>query len=249
MSIRSFFIIAVMLISGSAWAEWELQQSPDGHWIVTRNSEQHQFIVGGQGEDMQFLLILMVPEQLAILPEEVIVSIDTGPRLTQQLTLLEQQPNGMLFRLEFAGADKSSFIRRMIAGVKLRLDFGEKAGGDENLHFSLLGFTVEYNELLIANETGRLDPNWMLRQKKERELICYYAANLSVQALQKRIEGRTSEDTLKSLAPTGLAPVDDSMPSIVNWAYQLPTAELPVEPRAEKYGFFRRCMDGLAIEG
>lgn len=248
MMIRNYFIIAMVLISGSVRAEWELHQSPDGHWIVTRNSEQHKFIVGGQGEDMQFLMILMVAEKTAEIPMKVTVSIDKGPRLTRRLTLLEQQPTGMLFRLEFTVADKATFIRRMISGLKLRLNFGQEAGG-EDLFFSLLGLTVVYNDLLIANEAGRLDPDWMRRKNKERELICYYAANLSVQALQKRIEGQAAAETLRSLPRTGLAPVDDSLPGIVNWAYRLPTSQLPTEPRAEKYGFFRRCMDGLTIEG
>ena len=247
--IKIYFIVAVILVPGTVWAAWELEQSPDGHWIVTRHSEDHQFIVGGKGQDMQFLLILMMPKRNAILPKEATVSVDDGPRLTRQLTLLEQQPTGMLLRLEFANAEKSTFIRRLISGLTLRLNFGQQGSETENLYFTLRGFTVVYNELLIANEAGSLDPNVMRSQNKQRELICYYAANLSVQALQKRSEGMVSEEALRSLPRTGLATVDDDLPNIVDWAYQLPTSELPSEPRAEKYGFFRRCMDGLVVEG
>lgn len=245
-----FCIVLLLLFPLSAVAEWKLEQSADGHWIVTRNEDGHQFIVGGTGASMQFLLILSVPEPDATFPDKVTVSIDRGPRRETPLTLLDRNPEGVIFRIEIPEDLNTDMIRRMIAGVRMRLAFSdEESGRTRDVDFSLLGFTVVYNDLLIANEVGRLDPNWLIQQNRERELICYYVANLSVQALQNRIKGMGEAQNLSALPRTGMGPVDENLPEIVKWVHQLSRAEMPTEPRAEKYGLYKRCMNGLSIEG
>jgi hypothetical protein len=74
-------------------------------------------------------------------------------------------------------------------------------------------------------------------------------ANLSVQALQNRIKGLGPHQNLSALPRTGMAPVDESLPEIVTWVHQLPSKQMPTEPRAEKYGLYKRCMTGLSFEG
>ncbi len=247
--IRAFYIIAVMLISEFVCAEdWRLEESSDGHWISNRHSEQHQFIVAGQGESVQFLIILMLTEKSAIVPKQVTTTIDNKPRLTHGLKLLERQPSGLLLRLEFGGEDKELFIEQMVTGLNLSLNFSQEGTEGANLVFSLLGFTSVYNELLIANDVGRLNESWMRRKNKNKELVCYKAATLSVEVLKKRIEGQKSEKTLKTIPRSGLAAADDMLPDLVKWAYQIPSADLPVKPSAEKYGVFKRCMGSVAVE-
>lgn len=240
----------LVLLSSAAAADWSIEQSPDGHWITTRNEEQHQFILGGPGDDMQFLLIIAAEEAGTTFPEEVTYSVDRGVRRTVPITILDRNQGGTILRVHVDAANKADLIRRMIRGLKLRLAFSDPGSdASRTVEFSLNGFTVMYNELLIANEAGRLDPGWLIEQNRERELICYYIANLSVQALQNRIKGLAVQQNLAALPRTGMEPVDGSLPEIVTWVHGLERGDLPREPRAEKYGLFKRCMDGLAIEG
>ena len=132
----------------------------------------------------------------------------------------------------------------MIAGLKLQVSFGSSAGVKLGLEFSVIGFTAAYTDLLISNDIGRLDPDWLIEQGKDRELACYYSAILTIQALQARRLGQPAKQIVDSLPRTGLSSVDDRRADIVSQAYRLRYAQIPRNPMADKYKLFKRCMAG-----
>ncbi|MFQ5643628.1 MAG: hypothetical protein ACE5FQ_08005, partial [Thiogranum sp.] len=190
---RIWIAIALLLLSAGTRAEWTLRQTGDGHWITTVTPEGHQFIVThNQAEETTFLLVVQIGKQAPPLPLRVALAVDHGPASEAVLALLERRPDSRLFRIELSDAEKKIYITRMIAGLTLRIRFGEQASGKNDLTFSLTGFTAAFNDLLIADRVGRLDPAWLIERHRERELGCYYTANLFVAAMQERIRGRSA---------------------------------------------------------
>jgi hypothetical protein len=240
----SCLFIVLSLASAAVNAQWTLRQSDDGHWITTSTAEGHQLIVAHKAtEETHFLLILAVAKPAPAVPSQVLLTIDRGPPVQTQLKLLEQRPEDRLFRIELSNAQKAVFITRMIAGLNLRLGFGEQAMAENNLQFSLLGFTAAFNDLLIADRVGRLDPAWLIERNRERELGCYYTANLFVAAMQERIGGHSEAETLQSLPRSGHEAVDEMIPTIVSQVYAVPASQLPIEPRGDKFAIFEQCMN------
>lgn len=236
-------VLILLLLPRLVWGEWALVQSGDGHWISNKASEQYQLVVAEQGADIQFLLILATGERTPSVPIAVTIRVDRDQWLQTQIIPLQQRSHGMAFRIDLSEDEKQNTIRRMIAGLKLQLSIG-KAASKQILDFSLIGFTAAYTDLLITNDIGRLDPDWLVERGKDRELACYYSSILTVQALRARRRGQSAKQTVDSLPHTGLASVDDKRSDIVSSVYQLPLAQLPRHPMAEKYKLFKRCMGG-----
>ena len=235
--------IFILIFPAIVSADWTLRQADDGQWISTRNAQGHQLIIAhNQAEETQFLLVLAVADPVPPLPGQVAVAVGRGPVSRAGLSLLEQRPDSRLFRIELAEQDKDIFISRMIAGLTFHLWFGEPVRSKSSLDFSLLGFTAAFNDLLIADRIGRLDPAWLIEQHRLRELGCYYTANLFVAAMQARIAGRSAEQTLAALPRSGLASVDEVIPDIVRQVYSVPHSRLPIDPRGDKFAIFDECM-------
>ena len=233
----------LMIFSTVAGAEWFLEQSEDGHWITTHDSQNNQFIVATKGTELQYLLILNVPEQMGWVPDSIRIIIDRDEGVRTPLELIKQRPGKMAFRLGLSAEAKRSYLQQMVAGLKLKLHFSGKRNQTDSLRFSLLGFTDVYHDWLIANELGRLDPFWLHSHGKDRELNCYYSAQFSIKALEARRKGKTEKETLNSLARIGIVSVDELLPDIVAWAYALPENQLPNLPMSMKYHLFRDCID------
>lgn len=236
-------MIALLLLSAAAHAEWSLRQTGDGHWITTVTPEGHQFIVThNQAGETSFLLVVQVDGQAPSLPLRVALAVDHGPVSEAVLALLERKPDSRLFRIELDDEDKKIYITRMIAGLALRVWFGGRTAGKNELQFSLTGFTAAFNDLLIADRVGRLDPAWLIERHRERELGCYYTANLFVAAMQERIRGRSAAQTRESLPRSGQVAVDEMIPDIVSQVYAAPSSQLPIDPRGDKFAIFEECM-------
>lgn len=244
MPILRNMILFLLLLPAVAVADWALQQTADGHWISTKTSQDHQLIVVHNQDDItHILLVLSVRKSQPKVPSVVSVTIDRGPAVEAQLTLLEQRPGSRLFRLELSDKQKATLVTRMIAGIGLRLSFGAPAPENE-LHFSLLGFTAALNDLFIADRVGRLDPVWLIENHRERELACYYTANVFVASMQERVRGRTAKQVLKEIPKTGMIAVDEKIPDIVAQVYSVPASQLPIDPRGDKFVIFEECMAG-----
>lgn len=241
---RICIVITLLLLPAMASAEWTLRQSADGHWISTSTAAGHQLIVAhNQAEETHFLLVLEIAKPAPPVPTQISLAVDRGPVVQTRLTLLEQRPANRLFRIQLSDEEKKAFITRMIAGLTLRLWFGERTAIRDTLQFSLLGFTAAFNDLLIADRIGRLDPAWLIEQHRERELGCYYTANLFVAAMQERIRGRSAAQAISSLPRSGQESVDTMIPRIVSQVYAVPRAKLPIEPRGDKFAIFQECME------
>lgn len=240
---KIFFLI-MLILPRLVWSEWALVQSADGHWISSKDRAQHQLVVARQGDDSQFLLILTTADRRPAETMAISLRIDQDPWLQTQLVPLQQRAHGLAFRIELSQDEKQNTIRRMIAGLKLQLSFGSTTSVKQGLDFSVIGFTAAYTDLLISNDLGRLDPDWLVEQGRDRELACYYSSIFTVQALQARRRGQSAKQIVDSLPRTGLASVDDRRADIVSRAYRLPYAQLPRHPMAEKYKLFKRCMAG-----
>lgn len=235
--------IALLLLSAAVHAQWTLRQTDDGHWITTRTAEGHQLIVAhNRAEETHFLLVLEVSEPVPALPSQLLLSVDRGPVSEAGLALLERRPTSRLFRIELSTELKKVFITRMIAGLTLRLWFGDRAVGKDDLQFSLVGFTAAFNDLLIADRVGRLDPAWLIERHRDRELGCYYTANLFVAAMQERLRGSSAAQARESLPRSGQAAVDETIPDIVAQVYAVPLSQLPIDPRGDKFAIFEECM-------
>ncbi len=234
---------ALLSLSAAADAEWTLRQTDDGHWVTTSTPNGHQFIVThNQANETHFLLALEIDKSAPALPSRISLSVDRGPVTETGLVLLEQRPGSRLFRTQLSSEQKAAYITRMIAGLTLRLWFGGQEPGKNALQFSLIGFTAIFNDLLIADRVGRLDPVWLIEQHRERELGCYYTANLFVAAMQKRISGRSAAQVLESLPRSGEPTVDAMIPDIISQVYAVQAAQLPIEPRGDKFAIFEECM-------
>jgi len=133
--------------------------------------------------------------------------------------------------------------------MSIDFDFlsNQSPGIDKNLSktvsFSLKGFTVALNDLLIANDIGSLDTMWLLRHNKDRELYCLMTTNISIEAMQYRLKGESYNNVLHLISKTGYSIIDHNLAEIIEQVYKIPKQELPYVPRAEKYLMFSNCME------
>ncbi len=235
--------IILLLISGTVSAtDWEVISSNDGFWIRTTNHNQHGLLVAYQNNQPHFLLILQTdspPPNKAI---PVKIQIDKGPRENSKLYLLEKRPEQSIFRIDVEDKHKNKYISRMIAGLNWSIHFESGLNKNKSISFSLKGFTVAFNDLLIGNDIGSLDPGWLIKHRKDHELYCLMTTNISVQAIQYRIKGKSYADTLHLIPQTQYSLIDNNLADIISQVYKLPFKRLPYEPRAEKYLMFSRCM-------
>ena len=233
----------VLLFPFISMADWTLKESDDGYWITSLTPEGHELVVVHNAENQtHFLLVLAVSRPVPDVPAKIRLTIDRGPLIQTTLTLLEQRLSDRLFRIELESEQKSQLVSRMIAGLNLRIWFDERASASNWLEFSLMGFTAAFNDLLIAGRVGKLDPEWLIEQHREKELGCYYTANMFVTAMQERIKGYSAAQTRQRMARSGHRDVDDMIPIIVSQVYAVPASRLPIEPMGDKYAIFDECM-------
>ena len=234
-------LLAVIgLCAAGTAAAWELLHAA-GHYGIT---------VAGTGGDR--LLVYRGPAGLDLLLEPrsprswttdgavVRVRVDRRPALQATLAARPGGPDRLRFELVLSDALKVRLMNEMIAGIGLVLS---TPAGTEPVRFGLEGFTAALNELLIANELGTLDLERLFEQHRDRELLCLFAATVRVQALLDRRQGLSLEDSLARFRPTGIEALDHLAPELARQAYDIPAGEVPLDPRADRYGLFRSCMD------
>ncbi len=240
-------LIGQALAGNSAADNWTLVSSNGAYWIKTVNADQHELLVAYYEEAAQILLILKTdsPPPDKTLPVK--IRIDRGPKESGWLTFLEKRPDQSIVRIELNDEQKHSYLSQMIAGLTMTIYFDFQVSGGKTISkkvpFSLKGFTVALNDLLIANEIGSLDPGWLLKHKKDRELYCLLTTNISIQAMQYRLKGESYKNVLHLIPQTGYSFIDHNFGELVEQVYNIPKKQLPYVPRAEKYLMFSHCME------
>lgn len=244
----------LLLLFGTAMAadnretdNWKLVLSNDALWIKTVNADKHELLVAYHDDSAHFLLILKTdsPPSDATLP--VSIRIDRGQKQSGRLTFLEKRPEQSIARIEVNDAEKHTYLSQMIAGLTMTIYFDFQASGSKTISkkisFSLKGFTVALNDLLIANDIGSLDPAWLLKHKKDRELYCLLTTDISIHAIQYRLDGESYKNVLHLIPQTGYSLIDHNIGKLVEQVYKVPEEKLPYVPRAEKYLMFNHCME------
>lgn len=240
---RHFIVLLLLTLSSPGNANsWEIVPSVDAYWIKTNSQDQHQLVVIRKDHVSWFMLILATDSPPPGEDIPVKIKFDRSPPETVHLKFMDNRPEQSIFRIELSEQQKEIYISRMITGLKMTISFDKKVKGNREISFSLKGFTVALNDLLIADDIGSLDPSWLHEKHKDHELFCYLTSAISVKVMQQRIEGYNFSDSLHSIKQTGYSMIDNNLSSIISQIYNIPQNNLPSEPKAEKYMIFRRCM-------
>jgi hypothetical protein len=234
-----FFLLMVFSCTGNA-ADWKLVSSQDGFWIKTTNNNKHELLLAYKKNQPHFLLILTTDNSA---PEKTIpikIKIDKEGWVQSKLKLLEKRSGKIIFRIE--ADSKDNLISKMIAGINLFVNFSFENYKNKTIKFSLHGFTAAFNDLLIVNKIGSMKPAWLIKHRKDRELYCLLTTNISILAIEYRLQGKSYAKTLTLIPKSQHSIIDHNFGEIINQIYQLPYKNLPYVPRAEKYLMFSRCM-------
>jgi len=238
----SIFILLLLFSYAGNAADWTLVPSNDGYWIKTSNNEKHELLLAYKDNKPHFLLILNTDSPEPDRPIPVKIKIDKGAWIQSKLNPLNKRSEQIIFRIEVDSNSEFGLISRMIAGIQWSVNFNSGPNKNKPVVFSLLGFTVAFNDLLIANEIGSLEQAWLIKHRKDRELYCLLTTNISIQAIEHRLQGKSYAKTLTSIPKTQYSIIDEQFGEIINQVYQLPKKDLPYVPRAEKHLMFSRCM-------
>ncbi len=243
---KTILLLLCLLIPVTAFSQWHLTQSKDGHWISARSKQgDHRIIVAHSDGQTHFFLAVHYSEPTSSNFAKIHIYVDRGDGFDTTMKRVEKNASGILFRIHMSDEQKATLLKQFRAGLTLGIVMENQAGKKITLKFPLLGFTAKWNDLLIANEIGRLDPNWLLEREKYNELFCLSAAGFSVQATNMRNQGLSYKETLQRIDRTGIQAIDDSILDIVEQVYALPPEKLPLGARGDKYGIFKRCMEGV----
>ena len=180
----------------------------------------------------------------------VIIRIDSGEKQPAYLTLLEERPEQSIFRIGLDKNLKADYVARMVAGLVWSIYFDSASASKSStskaalqaIQFTLKGFTVALNDLMIGNDIGSLDPGWLMQHKKDRELYCLLTTEISIKAMQHRLQGESYKSTLHLIQLTSYSIIDNNLAEIISQVYEIPLKDLSAVPRAEKYLMFSRCM-------
>lgn len=235
-----FLLLFISCASGAD--DWQLLSSNEAFWIKTTNSDQHELLFAYHEEKPQFLLILTTDSEPPDKPMPVIIRIDSGEKQPAYLTLLEERPEQSIFRIGIDKNLKADYVARMVAGLAWSIDMDSETEKNKHIIFSLKGFTVALNDLLIGNKIGSFDPDWLMAHKKDRELYCLLTTDISIKAMQHRLQGESYKGTLHLIQQTSYSIIDNNLAEIISQVYEIPLKDLSVVPRAEKYLMFSRCM-------
>ena len=231
---KTALLILTLLLSPSLSAQWSLLSHQSPHAIHSQPRENQELRLFRQGEGLQ--LLLKMGAHGPSVGDKVTLEVDGRAVAVAVARPSPDHADG--HRLELTGADRVKVINAMIGGLELRLGYG--GGGPR---FSLLGFTSAFNDLLIADALGRIDHEWLMEQGRERELLCYYVANVTVRAMLHRLEGVEFFQSVHALPATGMELLDSAGLQAVRQVYEMDAAKLPRDPRGDKYGLFRACLE------
>ncbi len=235
-TIYILFMIACNLCQAS---DWVLVPSNDQYWMKTVNHENHEIIISYLNNTPRLFLVISSDVPPPDKPIPILLTIDRHTKYKGQLFFLKKHPEQSIFRIDTHTDFARKYIAKMSAGVELSILF---ILHDQAMSFSLMGFTAALNDLLIANDIGSLDIEKLREANKKEEVFCYITSDLTVKAMQRRLNGDSYTKTFNSLSKAIPSGIDSSLPDIISQVYNISEARLPVDPRAEKYSIFKHCM-------
>lgn len=219
--------------------QWKLEKHADQYQISIEASQGERLIVSHQGENSRFILQTSAKQQqpddrqlLQFWFDNETSIVETGLTRLDKLTYL----------IQLSDSQKTDFLKRMINHIDLKMRYVVKEQTYHEITFSLLGFTAVLNDLLIAHEIGHLDPEWLNENHKTQELMCYYAANFSVLAMLYRKQGLSDQQSINKMKKQYTEALEELITDIVLQVYRMPRSKLPRDPRGDKFGLFKRCM-------
>jgi len=236
----ALLVLLLFCYSSSHANNWGLVPSGDAYWIKSRNLQQHELLVAYHKKQPQFLLILATNSQPPDKPMPVQIQIDAGPKESTQIVFLKKNKEKSIFRLKVPKEEKGTYIDRMIAGLKFTI-YSESKTFDA-ITFSLVGFTLNLNELMIANDIGQLDRQWLLKNNKTRELFCYLSGDITIQAIRQRHRGVPFSEAVQNISATGFLLLDHERENIIRRVYKMQRNKLMNKPEHFKYRNFKMCM-------
>lgn len=254
--ISSIVLIDNVLIDGALVAK-ELpvntpETSAQANWQVTDQKVQKLFSTDSSGNrfslvqgdnGVDFVLLLSNPIPQGASPNRIHLVIDSSQPLTTDVQFIRQSDTQIQLTLVLDTDTKKQLMKQMMGGLELRLIIKETNKKIASLNYSLMGFTANLNDFLIAREIGRLNYHWLAGQNKHKELVCYYAANTYVQTLLDRKNGLTIENSLEKLPKSGILQLDEEIgPEIIRNVFKLSDNKIPIEPRGDKYAIFANCI-------
>lgn len=237
----TLLIVLTFFSSISHADNWKLVPSKDAYWIKTHNLQQHELLVAFYQKKPQFLLILVTNSSPPDKPIAVHVQIDDGLKENAQLVLLEQHKDKSIFRIKVPEIARETYIDRMISGVKFTIYSESKTFAA--ITFSLLGFTLNLNEMMIANDIGQLDLQWLLKNNKTRELFCYLSSDVTMQAMLLQRRGISLSAAIQSISETGFLLFDQERENVIKQAYNIQRNQLTSRPEHFKYKNFKMCLE------
>jgi len=238
---KGILLFVGLLLPGLVSAQWRFIPVDDGYAIGTTNRDGDQLVLVRAQDDLEFLLTPAGHRARPDTSQKLLVWVDGSQRVTTSLQRVGQDKETIL-RVEFTPQQKVTFVKRMIEGLTFGVVFEDRERKVTTVRFSLIGFTAAINDLLIASEIGTLDLERLWESHKEKELLCYFTATTAVRAMLHRKDGRSQEQCLGAIGRTGIDMLNEAIPKIVARVYQVPEAQVPLDPRGDKYGIFKDCM-------
>ena len=233
-------VILLLFLHFSLDAAWNINSNgPKG--IYTVNSDRHQLSIVENKDGVDFFLSIH-SDKMPYDPKRAIIKVGDLSEKTDKIQLIDAHSGLHTYQLGLGKKQKTTLLNKMISGLIINIDLVNKRQHIRQLVFSLSNFTARLNDFLIVREIGKLDYEWLLENHKDRELLCYYAANIYVKALQDRLGKGNYKSTLESIPKTGIEKLDNVTAEMVENVYSIPARKLPIDPRGDKYGIFRACM-------
>jgi len=229
----------LLILNFSLHAAWQINTSGQKGIYIINN--KHQLSIIENNNSVDFFLSLPVSKAV-FRPERVIMQVGELNYKTGKVKLVNKHHDQQTFLLSLSKKQKTSLLNKMISGLEITVNLAHKRQPVTPIIFSLSGFTARLNDFLIAKEIGKLDYEWLLENHKDRELLCYYAANIYVKALLDRLNKKDYKYTMNSIVKTGIDKLDNATGEMIQNVYSIPARKLPTDPRGDKYGIFKACM-------
>ncbi len=241
-----------VLVPSVALADWQMTDKNVNKLFNTdTNGNQFALVQNRQEIDFTLSLVKLLPASKQTIskltaetaPDRVYLTIDSAKVMSTDLQYISQSDGRMQLVVVLDAVQKKELIKRMIAGLEIRILVKHKNKSLATATYSLVGFTAEMNDFLIAMDIGKLNYQWLAGQAMHKELVCLYAATVYVQALLDRQSSLTIENSMEKLPKTGMLQLEEEVgPELIRTVYKLPAYKIPIEPRGDKYAIFHSCM-------
>ena len=233
-------IISMLIFQAPTHAgQWKLEKNGEQYQMSIQSSDRDRLILSHTGEDTRFVLLTTSKQKQPDNRQMLQLWFDNESSIIET-GLTRIKPRTYLIKLN--RSQKNDILNQMVNKVDLHMRYLVHDRIYRDMEFSLIGFTAVLNDMLIAHDMGHLDPEWLNENHKTQELMCFYAANLSVQAMINRKRGLTYKNTIQQLKKRYRESLEEVINDIVKQVYAMPYSKLPRDPRGDKYGIFSRCM-------